>query len=504
MIGPMKFLSKIKRLFDPMDLTKGPIAKGILFFAIPIILSLVFQQIYVLTDATIVGKTLSEPEIAGVNSTGSLVFTVLQFGFGCASGFSVIIAEAIGKKDDAKMRSSFYLQILLVLIISILLTTAGIALIPTLLKALGIVPSVSDPVMQKTYESAYTYLAIIYGGILCQLLYNSIVATLRSMGDSFVPFLFLLGSTVLNVGLDLLFISVFSWGVAGSAIATVLSQGIAAVGALVYALYRYPSLRYKKKETKVTGSDVWAHLKNGLPLGFQFSILAIGMIVMQASIIAFDIQPDGTMLATMPAQLGYAAGCKIINLLMVPFNGLGTAFLSFAGQNFGAKQPARLKEGLKKTALLMLAFWVVLALVGLLLTIQGAYQYLFLSADKITEESIAFGNIYLYVSIPSLIFLGFLFLLRFTLQGLQKPLWPFLAGMGELAARILLCLFLPSLIAGGPISSAVGALPFLGAALGDPGAWIIAPLLMIIPTIKAIKGFALQTGESDASLAETK
>ena len=205
----MKFLSKLKRLFDPMDLTKGPIAKSILLFAIPIILSLLFQQIYVLTDATIVGKTLSEPEIAGVNNTGSLVFTVLQFGFGCASGFSVIIAEAIGKKDEAKMRSSFYLQILLVSLISLLLTIAGIALIPTLLKALGIVPSPADPVMQKTYESAYTYLAIIYGGILCQLLYNSIVATLRSMGDSFVPFLFLLGSTLLNVALDLLFIIVF-------------------------------------------------------------------------------------------------------------------------------------------------------------------------------------------------------------------------------------------------------------------------------------------------------
>ena len=493
----MKFLSKLKRLFDPMDLTKGPIAKNILLFAIPIILSLLFQQIYVLTDATIVGKTLSEPEIAGVNNTGSLVFTVLQFGFGCASGFSVIIAEAIGKKDEAKMRSSFYLQILLVSLISLLLTIAGIALIPTLLKSLGIVPSPADPVMQKTYESAYTYLAIIYGGILCQLLYNSIVATLRSMGDSFVPFLFLLGSTLLNVALDLLFIIVFSWGVAGSAIATVLSQGLAAAGALVYALCRYPSLRYKKKETTLTGKDVWVHLKNGLPLGFQFSILAIGMIVMQASIIAFDIQPDGTMLASMPAQLGYAAACKIINLLMVPVSGLGTAFLSFAGQNYGAKQPNRLKEGLKKTAMLMFAFWAVLALIGLLLTIRGAYQYLFLSPDKITEESIAFGNVYLYVSVPSLIFLGFLFLLRFTLQGLQKPLWPFLAGMGELAARILICLFLPSLIAGGPISSSVGAIPFLGAALGDPGAWVIAPLLMIIPTVNVIKDFTKQAESED-------
>lgn len=492
----MKFWAKFKHLFDPRDLTSGSISKGILVFAFPIILSLFFQQIYTLTDAAIVGQTLQEAEIAGVNNTGSLVFAVLQFGFGCTSGFSVIIAEAIGAKNKEKARSSFYLQLLLATIISILLTVLGIVFLPNLLGLLGIHPS-SDPYMQQVYESAYTYLAIIYGGILCQIIYNLIVATLRSLGDSFFPFLFLMGSTILNAALDALFIMVFHMGVAGSAIATIASQGLAAILAYIYAVKRYEVLRFKKDETKFTWKGVGALLKNGLPLGFQYSILSIGMIVMQASIIAFDITLGGEMNPAMPAQLGYAAACKIINLLMVPLHGLGMAFLSFTAQNFGAKDHIRIKQGLKACTIMAAISSAIACLIGLLLTIGGAYQYIFLASDKITDQSIAYGNLYLYVSSPSLIFLGLLFLFRCALQGLEKPLWPFLAGIAELIVRILICSFLPAIIAEGPIHADVGTLPFLGAVLGDPLAWISGPLIMGIPLILTLKNLGKDETEEN-------
>lgn len=496
MISPGMKLPSIRHLFDPIDLTKGNITKNILLFSVPIVLSLIFQQLYVLTDAAIVGQNLSPAEVAGVNNSSSLVFMVLQFGFGCASGFSVVVAEAIGRKDDAGVRRSFFVQIVLSLLVSLFLTATAIALLPILLGLMGIEANAADVYMNSVYVSAYTYLAIIFGGIACQLFYNMIVAILRSLGDSFVPFLFLLGSTALNAALDLLFILVFSMGVAGSALATVVSQGLAAIGAFIYAWKRYPILHFQKEDAKAPWKEYAVHLRNGLPLGFQYSLLAIGMVIMQSSIIAFDILPEGgAMRESMSAQLGYGAACKIINFLMVPLNALGTAMLSFIGQNDGAKDGKRIKDGVIKSTILLLVICGVLLVLGMLLTINGAYQYVFLSADKVSEETIAFGNVYLYLSIPTLFFLGMLFLARNVLQGLQKPFWPFMAGIGELFARIFVCVFVPSWIAGGPINSTSGPIPFIGAALGDTVSWLVAALILVPSMISAILHYSKSKGE---------
>lgn len=491
----MKFPS-FRRLFSPLDLTKGNITKNILLFSFPIVLSLIFQQIYTMTDAAIVGQNLSPAEVAGVNNSSSLVFMVLQFGFGCASGFSVVIAEAIGRKDGKGVRRSFFVQIVLSFFIGAFLTGIGIALLPLLLGLLGISSQTGDLYMSSVYTSAYTYLSILFGGIVCQLFYNMIVAILRSLGDSFVPFLFLLGSTVLNAGLDLLFVLPLSMGVAGSALATIMSQGIAAVGALIYAWKRYPILRFGKEDVRVPWKEFAIHLKNGLPLGFQYSLLAIGMVVMQSSIIAFDILPEGgAMKESMSAQLGYGAACKIINFLMVPLNALGTAMLAFTGQNDGAGDGKRIRDGVKKATGIVGIFCLILLVIGGVSTINGAYQYIFLSPDKVSEETIAFGNVYLYLSIPALFFLGMLFLSRNILQGLQKPLWPFLAGIGELFARIVVCMFLPSIIAGGPINSESGPIPFIGAALGDAASWFIATIILVPPMIHALTHYSGSKGE---------
>ena len=483
----MKLWKKFRSLFNPIDLTKGSICKGLIAFLVPTILSMIFQQIYTLTDAIIVGQTLSESAVAGVNNSSSLIFIVIYFGLGCTNGFSVVIAGAIGAKDEKRMRQSYFIQIVLCLFVSLLLTVLGIVLIPTLLGTLGIHPSEVDMAMQAQYEAAYTYLVIIFGGTIAQVFYNMIVAVLRAMGDSFNPFLFLVFSTIANIGLDLLFIQAFHWGVAGSAWATILSQGLAAVGAMIYAYIRYPKLRLHKEDMTFSFKEYMRHIKNGFPSGFQFSILAIGCIVMQNAIIRFDIQPDGGMLASMPAQLGYGAACKIINLLMVPYNAIGTAILAFVGQNLGAGDHKRLKQGVWAAFWIGMVCYAVTTIIGLLLTIHGAYQYLFLSPEKINERSIEFGNIYLYAAVPSLILLMILILFRNALQGLEKPLFPFLSGVGELAARVLVCSFVPALMNGGPITTEATPLSFLGAALGDPIAWITSPLIALVPMIYYFK-----------------
>jgi Na+-driven multidrug efflux pump len=479
-------IQKFRNLFSPIDLTKGKIMPVLLRFMIPIILSILFQQIYTLTDTIIVGQTLNNEEIAGINASGSLVFIILDFALGCTSGFSVVISEAKGKNDEGEVRRSYLVGIILSFIIAVIMTIVGILLIPTMLGWLNIVPSTIDAAMQREYDAAYTYVLIIFIGIFAQLFYNLIVSVLRALGDSFTPFLFLVFSTILNIVLDLVFIISCHFGVAGAAWATVLSQSIAAIGCFLYAYLRYKNLRIRKEDWHFTWKFIYQHLRLGVPLGFQFSILAIGIIIMQAAIISFDRDPSGLLVAGTPAQLGYGAANKLVNLLMTPLNALGTGMLSFTGQNYGAKDYGRIKKGLKASLLLGLILWGIIIVLGLSLSINGAYQYVFFSADKINASSIGYGNMYIYISVPTMGFLMVLFIFRNVLQGLQKPLWPFLAGIGELIARSVICLYLPLIITkGAAVNSTSGLGAFAAVCAADPLAWLIATLIMSVPLFLA-------------------
>lgn len=477
----MKVFAAFRKLFDPIDLTKGSIGKTLIRFWIPIFLSLVLQQVYTVTDTIIVGQTLSESEVAGVSLSGTLVFLIIQFGIGCATGFSVIISERIGAKDESGVRKAYFIQLILGAAVSLFVTGVGLLTLRPLLSLMGVTPS-GDPLMQAEFDASNTYLTILFIGAFSFVFYNMIFAVLRAKGDSFVPFLFLLGSTVVNIALDLLFIRVFHWGVAGSALATVLSQTLAAVGAFIYGRFRYPDLQIRKEDTKSPWASYWRHLKNGVPLGFQFSVLSIGILVMTAAVIKFDIDPNGLMVPGLPAQIGYSAGCKIINFLFAPFNALGSATLSFVSQNLGARDRDRILKGIRFS----LVFGAILVLIcngiGFLLTINGFYQHLFFSDSKVSAASIHYGNLYLYLCMPCLLFLMALLVIRCALQGLEKPLWPFVGGVSELIARFFFCLWLPALLYGS-LNSASGDAAYLVVCLGDAAAWLICPLISLIPLI---------------------
>lgn len=256
----MKQSSIIKKLFSPVDLTKGKPIKSLLIFMLPILLSLVFQQIYTISDAAIVGQTLSKVEVAGVNDVYGLFYIVIQFSFGCAAGFSVISSEKAGENDEEGIRKSFAAQILLSTILSLLLTAIFVPLVPSLLKVIGL--EESNPV----FPYAKKYLAIIYLGLFTQVFYNLVVSVLRSIGDSFAPLMFLIGSTILNIGLDFLFIMSFKWGVGGAAIATIIAQFLAAVVSFIYCMKKYSYLRVRLNDFKVGWKSIYNHLKLGLPL----------------------------------------------------------------------------------------------------------------------------------------------------------------------------------------------------------------------------------------------
>lgn len=465
--------------FRPRDLTEGAPWKTILAFAFPIIISYLLQQVYTISDAAIVGQTLTAGEVAGVNDTSSLIFIFLQFAFGVSAGFCVVTAAEVGARDDAGVRRSLSSQIILSAALTVVLTGLALLLLRPMLAWINVTPD-----SPEVYRAAYIYCAIIFAGIGAQLFYNFICSFLRSMGDSVTPLLFLLFSTILNIGLDLLFIVSFRWGVAGAAIATIMAQLISTAGCFLYAFIKYPKIRLRREDWKITGRDILRHLNQGLPLGLQFSVLAIGIIVMQSVVVKFDIL--GGEMVSHAAQNGFGAANKLNSLLMTPLNGLGAAMTSYTAQNKGAGRPDRIKKGTVQALMMVSALAGFSILLGLWLSVGGSYLKIFLSADKITEETIRYGNTYLYVDLAMYLFLGFIFVVRNCVQGIGESRFILGAGTAELAGRVAVCLVLPALLAGGEVSAAAPRLAFYALCAADPAAWIAADAVLMIPFLRDI------------------
>lgn len=480
------FTNKLKRFFRHTDLTQGSIWKTILKFSLPIFVSYLLQQFYSVADAAICGQTLTASEIAGVNDTSSISFIFLQFAFGCTAGMSVLLSNKIGENDMVGARKALATQIILSIIICIALTALSLICINPLLSVIGVTPS-ENPVNNEVYTAAFTYLAVICGGMAGQYFYNMICCVLRSIGDSFTPLVFLILSSTLNVVLDLIFIICFHWGAAGAAAATVISQFVSAAGCFIFTFVHYKELRLHLSDFKFNSiKSVLNPLKQGIPLGLQFSVLAFGILTMSNGVIAFDKTIEGVMVTGTPAQIGFGAANKIISMLMMPFSALGTTMISFCGQNKGACRYDRIKSGVKQALLIMLGFYILTAGIGLLLSINGTYQYIFLGKDKINSETIRYGNQYIYADLPLFFLVGTIYVLRNAVQGIGKPLFPFLAGIAELVGRILICLFLPALVNGGPVNSDSSTLSFFFLCFADPGAWFLADVILVSATLKYI------------------
>ncbi|MGN0814321.1 MAG: MATE family efflux transporter [Candidatus Coproplasma sp.] len=406
--------SKFSAFFAPVDMTNGKIWKVIIRFSLPIFISYLLQQVYIIADAAICGQSLSAEQVAGVNDTFAISFIFLQFAFGCTAGFSVILSKKIGENDFATARKSFAAQLILNAVTCAALTVVAIFTINPLLSLVGLTPD-STGSNAAVYQAAYTYIMIIAAGLFSLFFYNFIGCVLRALGDSVTPLVFLIISSILNIVLDLLFIIAFQWGVAGAALATVIAQAVSAAGCFIYTFYRYKELRLHREDFSFTFKFAFEHLKQGIPLGLQFSILAFGIVAYSNIIVAFDKTAEGIIVASMPAENGFGAANKVVNLLMTPLTALGTAMLSFCGQNAGANRHDRVKKGIKQAYIIMLIIYVIVVSIGLLLTINGSYMYLFLSVDKITPEAIAYGNTLIYAELPCFIFLGTLFIARSSL-----------------------------------------------------------------------------------------
>ena len=424
-----------------MDLTQGVCWRTILSFSLPVILSYLLQQVYSISDAAIVGQTLTAQEVAGVNDTNALVFIFLQFAFGVSAGFCVITSYYVGMRDDRGVRRSLATQILLSAVLTVVLTALALALLNPMLAWINVTPDNAE-----VYHAAYTYCFIIFAGIGAQQFYNFICSFLRSMGDSITPLLFLLFSTVLNVGLDLLFILSFHW--------------------------------------RVTWYDIRRHLGRGVPLGLQFSVLAIGIIVMQGGVVQFDMR--GGVMVSNAAQNGFGAANKLCNLVATPMNALGTAMTSFTAQNLGAGHYDRIKKGSLQALVMGFLLAALATGIGLLLSRGGLFYHVFLSADKVTADTIRYGNTLLYVDFAMYLFLAFIFVIRNCVQGIGRSAFVLGAGAAELVARIAVCLLLPAAVAGGTVSADAPALAFYALCAADPMAWIAADAVLAVPFVRNI------------------
>lgn len=442
------------------SMTEGNAFKEILLFMIPLALGSIFQQAYNLADAAIVGQTLGANALASVGVSSSVQFLVLGFCTGSAQGFAIPIATAFGAKREKDIKQFFYIGFILLLVIACVVTTSCALLTRQILQLLKTPSNIMD--------NSYWYLFIIFLGIPFTLLYNYLAAVLRSIGDSKTPFLFLAFSSVLNIGLDFFCIVNLKWGVPGAAIATIFSQAVSSILCLFLIHLKFPLL-HTTPDTKKWDKEMAMRMINmGIPMGLQFSITAIGSMMMQAS--------NNALGSVYVSAL--AAGQKINNFAMCPFEALGASISTFISQNLGAGNKNRIYEGLKVGTFIALIYSII---AGMVLVFCG-YNLgkLFVSSSEI--EVLTFTAKYLkYVGICYAL-LGLLYVYRMSTQGIGESRLAIQAGVLEMIARTGASLLI------------VSKLGYTGICIEDPLAWVFADLYIIPICFYAIKRSLVRYG----------
>ena len=420
----------------------------ILGFTLPTLFGLLFQQFYNLVDAMIVGKLLGAQALGAVGATGSINFLVIGFCLGVCSGFAIPVAQRMGAKDYPQMRryaaNAAYLSALIALALTVV----------TGVFCRDILMAMDTPA--DLFEDANAYIFIIFMGIPVVFLYNLLAGIIRSLGDSRTPVYFLALSAGLNIVLDLLFILAFQAGVAGAAVATVVSQAVSGAACLVYMVRKFPILRVTREESRPDLDACKALCVMGLPMGLQYSITAIGSIVLQASVNAL-----GSVYVT-----AVSTGGKVYQLLACPFDAMGAAMATYCGQNVGADRLDRLHEGVRSCSLLGLIYSAAALLAMLLFAPQCTM--LFLSPSEPQLELLK-GLVGQYtVTLTAFFFpLALVNILRFSIQGMGFSTFAILAGVLEMIARTVVGHFF------------VPAIGYTAACFASPAAWICADLFLI-------------------------
>ncbi|MDM8125735.1 MATE family efflux transporter [Mediterraneibacter glycyrrhizinilyticus] len=427
------------------DMTSGKPMKIIINFTLPIFIGNVFQQFYNMADAVIVGKFVGTGALAAVGSTGTIMFLIYGFVVGMTAGFTVLTAQKFGAGDMYAMRRTVAGASILSLIIGAVLTAAFMILMKPWLTVMN--------TPEDIFADAYAYIMIISGGILAQMLYNLLASILRALGNSKVPLYFLILSALLNIVLDLVLIIVFHMGAAGAAVATVISQGVSGLLCLVYIIKKVPMLRMSREDWHPSGMLLKTQIRIGIPMALQYSITAIGTMMVQSSL--------NILGSTLVAA--YTAAGKIEQVVTQAYVAMGTTMATYGAQNMGAGNVPRIRQGFKACTVIGIVYAVVSA--ALVMTVGKYMTYLFVSEDVgVIMDSV---NIYLWCVGIFFIPLAVVNIYRNGIQGLGYGLLPMMAGVAELVGRGVVAVI------------AAGRKSYLGVCLASPAAWVLASVLLI-------------------------
>lgn len=434
------------------DMTTGSPMKLILGFSIPLLFGFLFQQFYNIVDTIIVGRFLGVDNLAAVGSTGSINFLIIGFCIGVCSGFSIPVSHKFGAGDYVGMRKMVancaWLSILFAVVMTVV-TTCFCRQILILMKT-----------PDNIIEGAYKYIWVIFLGIPVTFLYNMLSGIIRALGDSKTPVIFLLISSVLNIGLDLLFIVVLHAGVAGAAWATVISQGISGILCLLYMIKKFDILHIQKEEWGIENQMIITLCNMGIPMGLQYSITAIGSVILQTAT---------NTLGSIAVASTTAAG-RIGGFLACPFDAMGSTMATYSGQNVGAGKLERVGKGMRSCIWLGAGYSVIALLICVLFGRQLAT--LFVEGT----ETVILDNVRMFLIINTICYfpLALVNIIRFTIQGVGFPRFAILAGVFEMIARALAGIVL------------VPAFGFVGACMGSPIAWVLADAFLIPAYIHVI------------------
>lgn len=435
------------------NLTEGSPLKLIIAFSIPMILGNLFQQLYNFVDTMIVGHFLGIDALAGVGATGCINFLIIGFCMGMCSGFAIPVAQMFGAKDYKNLRKFFANSLYLSVIFSVVIATV-VSIFCRQILVLMRTPT-------DVIEYSYTYILTLFIAIPITFLYNILAGVIRAIGDSKTPLIFLIISTFINLGLDILFIAGFDMGVFGAALATVLSQLISGIMCIVVILKKFDVLHILGNEWKFDNRCNRKLIAMGLPMGLQYSITAIGSVILQSSV---------NMLGPV-AVAAMTAASKVNMLFLCVLDALGASMATYGGQNLGAGKIDRIKKGTKSAVFVGITY----SIVAFVVVIFVRRPLINLFVDEPNPDMINMAALHVLVTTGCLTLLVFVNNLRFLIQGVGYSSFAILAGVFEMIARTVAgIVFIP-------------AFGFLGACVASPFAWLLADCFLVPAYIFVVK-----------------
>ncbi len=424
------------------DLTRGTPLKLVVWFALPILIGNLFQQLFQISDILIVGRLLGVKSLAAVGSSAPIFFMFLMIAFGFTAGLTIITAQRFGARDVKGIKSSVFHSLIAAVSLSVLVSSGLVLFLKPLLKLMNIPAEIMD--------EAYSFMLVLGFAIVPIVMYNLLSGFIRALGDSKTPLYFLIVSSVLNIIFNFIFIYCFEWGVVGSACGTFVSMIISMLACVWFIAKRFPLLKIGQEDLVYNHKFMMEHLKVALPMALQFSILALSMMIVQSVCNSF-----GTDVIA-----GFTAAMRIEQLSTQPLFALGIAFATFSAQNYGAALIRRIRQGVRQC---LVACLILSIIITLGVRFYGAHLVsAFIEDGEI--KIVRIGQEYLMISTYFYFCLSCIFIVRNALQGMGYTKIPLFSGVVELALRSFAAIYLANIIGyrgifwAGPIAWLGGAI----------------------------------------------